>query len=668
MPSEYHEINVYKLLGIGLAIKIITKMKRFVLVLLITFFSGIVPINAQNYSTHQVKEGETIEEIAKRYYVTPFDIYGLNPDAKKGLKPNTILIIPLSKAKVPKVTEVKELQGFKRHKTKRKETLFGISQKYEVAIEDIKKYNTFLYANNLRKGDKLQIPIFKITKVEEEVDANKTYIVQPKEGKWRIAYKFGITIAELEALNPNMGEVLQEGQQLYVPNIDENEEKQVDEKYSYYKVLPKEGFYRLKLKLGLEQDEIEALNPGLAESGLKVGMILKIPYSEAEGLIGEEVEQTNLVNSISDFETKHIAVMLPFRLSRVDFDGVEETKRSIQKDPYLDASLDFYSGVLMAVDSLKRLGVSLKIDVFDTKNEPVAVSRVLSDNDFENMDAVIGPLTTKTFNVVASELRKYNVPVVSPIGTNLKLYDNVFQSRPSDDLLKDKIVKYIKNDTLPKHILIIADSKNADMANQLKREFNTAKIVYSRKNKEGKDENYVLVDDIREALQPGNNVVFLETQNEGFASNVTSVLASLIQKEDKNMKLEEINIVLATTRFNSAFEGDEINNTHLSKLQFTFATPSKSYGEDRSNAFVKKYENLYNLTPNKRAVKGFDLTMDVVLRLVTSEDLFMSVNNAPLTAYVENKFAYKKKLFGGYFNEAVYLVKYDNLAIVEVVQ
>jgi hypothetical protein len=77
----------------------------------------------------------------------------------------------------------------------------------------------------------------------------------------------------------------------------------------------------------------------------------------------------------------------------------------------------------------------------------------------------------------------------------------------------------------------------------------------------------------------------------------------------------------------------------------------------------------YHTTPSKRAVKGFDLTMDVVLRLVSAEDLFISVNKAPLTEYIENKFAYKKKLFGGYFNDAVYLVKYNyDLSIVEVEQ
>jgi hypothetical protein len=51
---------------------------------------------------------------------------------------------------------------------------------------------------------------------------------------------------------------------------------------------------------------------------------------------------------------------------------------------------------------------------------------------------------------------------------------------------------------------------------------------------------------------------------------------------------------------------------------------------------------------------------------VSSDDLYKSVNDSPLTEYVENKFEYKKKLFGGYYNEASYLVKYQDLRIVEI--
>ena len=179
---------------------------------------------------------------------------------------------------------------------------------------------------------------------------------------------------------------------------------------------------------------------------------------------------------------------------------------------------------------------------------------------------------------------------------------------------------------------------------------------------------FVTKEDIEAALKPGKNVVFLETQNEGYASNVTSVLASLNNKIDPEKNEEAPSIMLVTTNINSAFEGDQINNTHLSTLQFHFATASKDYSENDTNSFVKKYTKMYNITPNKRAVKGFDLTMDVVLRVVAFRDLYASINKAPLTEYVENKFAYKKKLFGGYYNDTVYLVKYDDLNIVEVKQ
>lgn len=642
-------------------------MIKFFSVLCLVFGLSFATTNAQNFSTHQVKSGETITGISTQYGVSIADIYALNPDAKKELKPNTILIIPISKAKQPEVQTIKELVGYKQHRASKKETIYSITKRYDITEDELKKYNTFLYANTLQKNDELKIPVFKITEVEVKSNT-KPYIVKPKEGKWRVAYKFGITVSELEALNPGIGESLQDGQQVNVPNIVDAKEKQIDERYSYYKVLPKEGFYRLKLKLGLDQEQIESLNPDLKETGLIEDMVLKIPYTNKYlGGEGGAATKVSLENRIIDTKTKHLAVMLPFRLNRVSFDSIQNTKHSIKTDPYLGASLDFYSGVLVALDSLKKLGVSLKVDVYDTKYQVSEVIKILGENDFKNVDAVIGPLTPDTFDKVASELKVLNVPVVSPIGTNLNLYENVFQSRPSDDLLKAKIINFVKKDSLAKNVVIISDAKQSVIANQIKSEFGSARMVYSRKNKQGVDVNFVHVEDVRVMLKPGKNYVFLETLNEGFASNVISILASLNTKSDSNPDGTEI--ILVTTHFNAAFEGDQVSNEHLAKLQLHYGTTSKTYKEEDRNSFVVNYTKIYNITPNKRAIKGFDLTMDVVLRLVTADDLYMSVNKAPLTEYIENKFAYKKKLFGGYINDAVYVVKYDHdLSIVEVKQ
>lgn len=642
-------------------------MIKFFSIVCFVFLFSINALTAQNYTTHKVKQGETIESISTKYLVTPFDIYALNPDAKEGLKLNSVLIIPKSKVSIePKVTIVKELKGFKKHRTGKKETLYSLAKAYNVTEDDIKKYNTFLYSNVLRKGDKLQIPIFKITEVVETIELTRPYTVLPKEGKWRIAYKFGITLSELQALNPEMSEVLQEGEIINVPNINETDEKIIDEQYSYYKVLPKEGFFRLKLKLGLDEEQLETLNPNLKETGLKNGMILKIPFDRNLENLQNATSATNLLSKIRDYETKHIAVLLPFRLDRVNFDSISGTKESIIKDPYLNASLDFHTGILVAVDSLKKLGISLKVDVYDTKYQVSEVSRIIENNNFEDVDAVIGPLTPNNFDRAASELRRNNIPIVSPIGENLNLYDNVFQTRPSSELLRSKIVSYVKTMPEEKNIIIISDSKNTTIANEIKQEFTFARQVGSRKNKEGKDENYVLLDDISGVLKPGLNMVFLETQNEGFASNVTSILNSLIQEENIEEKKQQIDIILLTTNENAAFEGDEISNEHLSNLQFTFATMSKSIASDSNNSFIKRYLKTYHITPNKRAIRGFDLTMDVVLRLVTSDDLYMSVKESPMTEYVETKFEYKKKLFGGFYNDTAYLVKYNDLRIVEV--
>jgi LysM repeat protein len=643
-------------------------MIKFFSIVCLAFLLSVNSVKAQNYKTHKVKQGETIESISKQYYVTPYDIYTLNPDAKKGLKPNSLLIIPKPKVdSEPKVIVTKELQGFKTYRTGKKETLYSLAKEYNISEEDIKKYNTFLYSNTLRKGDKLEMPIFKTTVVTETKELTKTYTVLPKEGKWRIAYKFGITLAELESLNPNMNEVLQEGEIINVPNIIKTDERVIDEQYSYYKVLHKEGFYRLKLKLGLEQDQLEALNPGLKESGLKDGMILKVPFNSSIDFVESTANVSSLISKIKDYETKHIAVMLPFRLDRVDFDSISGTKKSLS-EPYLNASLDFHSGILMAVDSLKKLGISLKVDVYDTKYQVGEVSKIIEMHNFENVDAVIGPLTPNNFERAASELKKYNVPVVSPIGENLNLYDNVFQTRPSVELLKRKLINYVKSLSNANNIIIISDTKNTPIAAELKQEFTFATQVRSRKNKEGKDANYILIDDVSSALKPGLNIVFLETQNEGFASNVTSILNSLIQAGNVQENIVKKDIILVTTNANSAFESDEISNEHLSNLSFTFATMSKTKNIEDNNFFIKKYEEIYHVTPNKRAVRGFDVTMDVVLRLVTSDDLYKSVTETPLTEYVENKFEYKKKLFGGYYNESAYLVKYQDLRIVEVQQ
>ncbi len=198
-------------------------MKKLVLIFILTL-SFVNVLQAQELIKHKVTQGETIETISKLYLVTPHDIMVLNPDVKKGLMTGNTLIIPITKinGQVPQA-ETKEIIGYRTIKVKRQETLYSLSKENNISIEDLKKYNSFLYSQPLKKGDKIRIPRYKTIVSQVTVDnILKIYTVQPKEGKWRVAYKFGMTMPELEALNPNMKEVLQPGDQLVVPNIELN--------------------------------------------------------------------------------------------------------------------------------------------------------------------------------------------------------------------------------------------------------------------------------------------------------------------------------------------------------------------------------------------------------------------------------------------------------------
>ena len=314
-------------------------------------FLGIVVFSltgyAQNLKKHIVKAGESVEGIAKRYKISTADIYALNPDASSDIVINSILIIPESFSETLNAPLVgKEIESYKVHKVRRKETLFSIAGKYDVSIEDLKAHNESLRLNKLRPRKKIYIPIFKENKTPSYNSSLQPYTVLAKEGKWRIAYKFGISVPQLEALNPGMGSDLKEGQKLNVPNIvvsDKNEIK--EDQFGYYIVKAREGFYRIQKKLGLSKEVLDSLNPQLAIKGLKLGMVLKVPKLSVKNIEKALVFTTSLSDSFVDLSPVNIGLLLPFKTKSIDSESLNLAKAQLKRDGYINIATDFYSGV-----------------------------------------------------------------------------------------------------------------------------------------------------------------------------------------------------------------------------------------------------------------------------------------------------------------------------------
>jgi LysM repeat protein len=644
----------------------------FALVFLIAFQT-----NAQDFLTHKIESGDTVEEISKTYKVGVNQIYDLNPDSKKGLKEGAVLIIPNVNSTSNSTTQVtKSLEKFTLHKVQRKETLYSLAKQYNVTEDAIKKHNSFLYANELKKGDELKIPLFKtVVKTEVKTPAPNSittdsilpkgkYKVKKSEGKWRIATNFGITVEELDALNPQLVDGLKEGDVINVP-VKSSAVTEVEtlKTAKTYTVLPAEGFFRISQKTGLTQQQLELLNPGLKDTGLKEGMVLvlgeTISQINTNPILVGETAKTNLVQNISKNQRKKIAIVLPFKLSGIQTDSLNNAKRKLENDKLLNIALDFYAGAEMALDSLNKMNIKLDVKVYDTNNRESNAMEIANDLVNNQTDAVIGPLMTKNFDALASKLSLNNIPAFSPLTKEVAFGSNVFQTRPSEMLLEQKIINYVRKDT-SSHVVILHDSKHIEVGNRLKKAFPNAKILTTNKNsKNGTDQYFIYESTLANTLRSGKNIVFLETEEEGFVSNVTSILNS--KNNQSNME-----IVLATTNMNEAFQSDNVSNSQLSRLKLTYPTMAKMFKSESETGFYKNYETKYNETPSSYAVRGFDLTMDVVLRLIASESIYDTANQNILTEYLENKFMYTVLPTGGFQNNAVYLVNYNDLNIEEV--
>jgi len=601
---------------------------------------------SQMFHKQIIEKNQPIEIFLENNSITSHDFSVLNPNfIEKNLKIGDQIIIPKNQVSI--IDE----NNYILHKVRRKQTLLKISNLYDVSLEILVKYNN-LSNDKLKKGSLIKIPTEALISYNSEIKNKvKYYRVLAKEGKWRVAYKYGITIDQLELMNPNINEFLQVSEKIVVPNIDFKNVNKIDENYAYYKVLPKEGFYRLKVKLGIEEEMIKSLNPILTNSELRDGMILKLPkeIDLKENLVTDR--EFNLV----DFTKKKVALLLPIGINNINFDSVQITKSQLANDKLLNLSLDFYLGAITAIDSIASFGIPIELDVFDTNtSSKTDIFELVNKNMLQAYDLIVGPLTADAFNYTSVLLENKSSYLVSPL-SKVNPGVNVINTITSDDILFEKIVSFVESDTIENKKFIISDSENLLSTNKLKQKFLNATTFFSTINDLGVDTKSLVLEDLDSTFVEGRNIVFLETRDQGFVSNVTSILNSFVDETHE--------ILLFTTSAGKAFSGVNISNYYLSNLNFHYPSFKKPLDYDSNTIFISNFNNKYNFTPNKYVVRGYDLILDLLLRL-SSDNATFNQDDSIESEYLENKFKYVRNTDSlGYKNISSYIIKYENLEL-----
>ena len=621
-------------------------IKRVVFLFSLIFFFAL-PIKSQ--IKHVVAKGETVTQIAKKYEVTTFDIYRLNPDAKNGVQENTTLLIP-------KATSGKGVI----HVVGEKETLFGIAKKYNISVSDLETWNKATLQNGLKKGQEIfvskpsaadlkAVPAAFVSK--PKVDSNATtHLVEAKETKYGIATKYGLTVTELEQLNPHIVGGLNVGQTVVLkPGV--QVKKTTNVTLVDYEVQPKETLYSLSKKFDIAQADLITLNPDL-QDGLKIGMILKVPSNGTGAFVSRTKDsvlvaknKVNLIASVDKSKQKNMVLLLPFNLTKIETDSVKTKTEQLKTNKFLNLTLDFYAGAQMAIDSAKVLGLPVNVKVYDVESTKYSsnVASIISKNNFENVDVVVGPFQNTVVETTAQLLAKYNVPVISPLSKERGLpMNNLYYSIPSEDLLKVSMFNYFK-------------AKNGNVVAIISSKKTTSKEYISANHPEVKhaafnDKGALDVALLKTQLVKGQkNFVLMEIEKASTIISITNILKGLQKEYD---------IQLAVFELYDALNFEEIPMKNLTDLKLLFPSTTKVAETPEEKLFEKQFKKINNIYPNAAAKKGFDVTFDAMLRICQPEGFVKSAATTK-TEYIENAFDYSSNN-GMITNNATYLLYYDS--------
>lgn len=619
----------------------------------IVVFMFVTSVFGQNYTKHKVAKGETITQIAQKYKVTPYDIYKLNPDSQNGIQPDFVLLIPKSTQVAPsKPITAKD----KTHEVVAGDTKYSISKKYGVSVEDLETANPILKTSDIKIGQTLKIIKYEEPpKVVFASNVTTKHEVVTGDTKYSIAKKYGISVEELEKQNPEIKDNLPLGFQLKISKVTTsstpNEEVKPKAKpinLLEYTVKSGETLYSLTRLFKLSEGALIGLNPDLKE-GVKEGMVLKVPANLS---FSKETKSPikDLSKSISSQNQKELVLFLPFNASKIQNDSVTSVSERLKKDKFLNMTLDFYSGALMAIDSARVLGLNMNIKIYDsqeTKNSTSALD-IISNNDFSKTDAVIGPFYQINVEKVASVLENRNIAVISPLSKDDgKSYKNLYQSMPDTDAIKGAMFDFMRSKN--GNIIAIIDPKKASIKEYIQDFQKDVKIV-GLSEKGG-----FVADSIKKFFVKDKiNYVVMASEKTGTIFTTTNAMSS---------SLKEYQMQLVILEQNETLDFEEIALSRLTKLKMAYPSITKDNDSDEAQKFERAYKKKNKVIPNQYAVRGFDITFDTMLRLAQDKPFEETIDMA--SEQVESKFDYEKKISGGYANNGIYILYYDEDLIIK---
>ena len=299
-----------------------------------------------------------------------------------------------------------------------------------------------------------------------------------------------------------------------------------------------------------------------------------------------------------------VALMAPLYIDQVTSDTAFSINSPAPLPPQALAGLEFYEGALMAMDSLRKDGIAIQLEVFDTKSTSKPLSRILQSGGLDSTSLLLGAVSGSELQEISNFARKHEINFVSA-------------TYPNDGGVKDNPFLTILNSTLQVHCDAIQDFVQQKFTNkkiiviyqdnaQEKQNLQYLQASYQKMDNARKSpltpfswNNETTVDKLLPLLsKEQNNVIIVTALYPQVAESIIGQLVPLT----KNFTL---NVVGMPT-----LDGDaNLRKTDYQGISIYYSTPYPyAYASNNTsiNAMMWDFFRRYRSRPSDMALKGYE--------------------------------------------------------------
>ncbi len=614
---------------------------------IVTRSNNIMVLDGKKYYMHEIKEGHTLYSVSKAYNVSQKVISQENPNVphiSSGVLPLGVVIrIPFVEVLKTSVEAEKDFDRFYYHVVEPKETLSSLSRQYKIHYKLIIENNPGV-ENNLPIGMEVKIPKTRVAAVRETYTPPDTIYIYHKVKKGqntiRLANMYGIKVKDLKDSNPGIRWGLDENEIIRIP-------RQLITNKDMLPII-KEGIITDDIVDLLEEDEVKDLgvitNPDCLE-------YLK-PHD----------------NQVFD-----VVFLLPLYLNTNDILHINDTLPFSAYDIYDVRFLEFLEGAYMAIDSLKQLGLSMNINVYDTERKTSVVKDLFESGKLDGADLIIGPVYPGPLGVASYYTKEREIPLVSPLsGSGIGLDNNpyLFQVNPREKIQYELASLYLA-DFYNMNIIMVQDTSSL---NPTARKYGSKIFdyltyrVYPEDLLSGNIQFHptfsnelpekAIMAPVEDMLSLGRqNLVLIPSNNEIFVTDIINKLNALALHYDIT--------VFGRPEWGSN-EALELEYLYNLKLHYytNFSNPFVNYSDSLTLGFCEGYRLNWNNEPSKFSFQGFDVTYYFFKALYLYGNDFVRcascLENVLTHPTLQTEFSFQRRNADqGFENQALSIIRYN---------